>query len=256
LQVAKGPKSQALTQKFAARIRVGDSDEAGARSAHVSHSVRNEMRTTEDKQDRARARDREKADRATVDLVLDPRTRLILFKMLNSGLIQEINGCISTGKEAHVYHAVGKDGEDLAIKIYNTSVLVFKDRDRYVTGEHRFRHGYCKSNPRKMVKLWAEKEMRNLKRLDSAGIPCPRTMLLRNHVLLMTFIGTDGWYCFVAELSFDQVDRISLICDCSLVQAGSSSEGRQRVCFQDARLLLSVRSSHAHYVQCLQARAR
>lgn len=26
----------------------------------------------------------------------------------------------------------------------------------------RFRHGYCKGNPRKMVKTWAEKEMRNL----------------------------------------------------------------------------------------------
>jgi RIO kinase 1 len=33
-----------------------------------------------------------------------------------------------------------------------------------VSGEYRFRHGYCKSNPRKMVKVWAEKEMRNLKR--------------------------------------------------------------------------------------------
>ena len=28
----------------------------------------------------------------------------------------------------------------------------------------RFRHGYCKSNPRKMVQTWAEKEMRNLQR--------------------------------------------------------------------------------------------
>jgi RIO kinase 1 len=33
-----------------------------------------------------------------------------------------------------------------------------------LAGEFRFRHGYCRSNPRKMVKLWAEKEMRNLKR--------------------------------------------------------------------------------------------
>lgn len=52
----------------------------------------------------------------------------------------------------------------LAIKVYKTSILVFKDRDKYVTGEYRFRHGYSKSNPRKMVKLWVEKEMRNLKR--------------------------------------------------------------------------------------------
>ncbi len=50
------------------------------------------------------------------------------------------------------------------LQVYKTSILVFKDRDKYVTGEFRFRHGYCKHNPRKMVRTWAEKEMRNLTR--------------------------------------------------------------------------------------------
>ncbi|KAJ2729522.1 Serine/threonine-protein kinase rio1, partial [Coemansia sp. D1744] len=126
--------------------------------------------------------------------VLDPRTRIILFKMLNQGVIYEINGCISTGKEANVYHAVTEQGEHRAIKIYKTSILVFKDRDRYVTGEHRFRHGYSRHNPRKMVRLWAEKEMRNLKRLCNAELPAPQPLLLRQHVLVMEFLGTsDGW---------------------------------------------------------------
>lgn len=40
--------------------------------------------------------------------------------------------CVSTGKEANVYHASTQDGEDLAIKVYKTSILVFKDRDRWV----------------------------------------------------------------------------------------------------------------------------
>lgn len=39
-----------------------------------------------------------------------------------------------------------------------------RDRERYVQGDFRFRHGYCKHNPRKMVKTWAEKEFRNLAR--------------------------------------------------------------------------------------------
>ncbi|KAJ2253230.1 Serine/threonine-protein kinase rio1, partial [Coemansia sp. RSA 454] len=105
-----------------------------------------------------------------------------------------INGCISTGKEANVYHAVTEQGEHRAIKIYKTSILVFKDRDRYVTGEHRFRHGYSRHNPRKMVRLWAEKEMRNLKRLCNAELPAPQPLLLRQHVLVMEFLGTsDGW---------------------------------------------------------------
>jgi serine/threonine-protein kinase RIO1 len=63
---------------------------------------------------------------------LDPRTRMVLFKMLNRGLFSDINGCISTGKEANVYHAVDAAGNDLAVKIYKTSILVFKDRDRLV----------------------------------------------------------------------------------------------------------------------------
>ena len=132
-------------------------------------------------------------DRATSEQVLDPRTRLILFKMLNSGFITEIDGCLSTGKEANVYYAKGQEGKEYAVKIFKTSILVFKDRDRYVSGEHRFRNGYCKSNPRKMVRTWAEKEMRNLKRLSSAGIPCPFPHLLKSHVLVMDFLGKDGW---------------------------------------------------------------
>lgn len=44
-----------------------------------------------------------------------------------------------------------------------------------------------------MVKVWAEKEMRNLSRLRANGIACPEPLLLRNHVLVMKFIGVDGW---------------------------------------------------------------
>ncbi|KAM7323314.1 hypothetical protein ACRRTK_017420 [Alexandromys fortis] len=43
----------------------------------------------------------------------------------------------------------------------------------------------------KWVKMWAEKEMRNLSRLTTAHIPCPKPIKLRSHVLLMGFIGKD-----------------------------------------------------------------
>jgi len=97
--------------------------------------------------------------------------------------------------KANVYHALTPEKKDLALKIYKTSILVFKDRDKYVTGEYRFRRGYSRRNPRKMVRLWAEKEMRNLKRLSSAGIRCPEPIEVRENVLVMTFLGnTEGWY--------------------------------------------------------------
>mmetsp|Transcript_10535 Transcript_10535/g.18625 ORF Transcript_10535/g.18625 Transcript_10535/m.18625 type:complete len:529 (-) Transcript_10535:1441-3027(-) len=159
---------------------------------NLSQRAANDVKRGEKKQagqNRHQGRD----DRATTEQVMDPRTRLIIFKMLSRGTFEEINGCISTGKEANVYHAVTKEGVDLAVKVFKTSILVFKDRDKYVTGEHRFKGGYGKGNPRKMVKMWAEKEMRNLKRLHTAGIMCPNPQMLRTHVLVMDFIGSNGW---------------------------------------------------------------
>ncbi|KAB8264353.1 RIO1 family-domain-containing protein [Aspergillus pseudonomiae] len=141
-------------------------------------------------------RGNDRADRATSEQVLDPRTRMLLLQMINRNIVSEIHGCLSTGKEANVYYSMlfPEDEEDAApvhraIKVYKTSILVFKDRDKYVSGEFRFRQGYSKSNNRAMVKLWAEKEMRNLRRIHSAGIPCPEPVYLRLHVLVMAFLG-------------------------------------------------------------------
>ncbi len=149
----------------------------------------------------------DRAERATSEQVLDPRTRMILLQLLNRGVVDEVNGVVSTGKEANVYHAVtlpkpenGSDGESAveplhrAIKVYKTSILVFKDREKYVQGEFRFRQGYNKSSNRAMVKVWAEKEFRNLRRLKAAGIPCPDAVALKAHVLVMSFLGDKkGW---------------------------------------------------------------
>ena len=48
---------------------------------------------------------KDKADRATTEQVLDPRTRLVLYKLLNKETLSAIHGCVSTGKEANVYYA-------------------------------------------------------------------------------------------------------------------------------------------------------
>ncbi|KAG0371372.1 Serine/threonine-protein kinase RIO1 [Mortierella sp. AD032] len=182
-----GDQIEALSTKFEGRLHLG----ATSVAAPVPEKTGN---VGSKKGSGDRAKNTDKSDRATSDQVLDPRTRIILFKMLNRNIIYEVNGCISTGKEANVYHARTETGDHRAIKIYKTSILVFKDRDRYVSGEYRFRHGYNKSNPRKMVKIWAEKEMRNLKRIHQAGIPCPEPLVLRMHVLVMGFLGDkNGW---------------------------------------------------------------
>lgn len=147
------------------------------------------------KENKNRGQKSDRANRAVVEQVLDSRTRMILLKMINNHLLYEVNGCISTGKEANVYHALSDwcpetgTQKNYAIKIYKSTILTFKSREKYVAAEFRYRKGYSKHNPRKMVQVWAEKELRNLKRLRTANIPCPEPHFLKSPVLMMDFIG-------------------------------------------------------------------
>ena len=178
--------------------RGGDAGGGGEGGANRhGRAVNDAVREARKRQDKLGVLNKDKEDRATVEQALDPRTMLILFKMLSRETFTEIHGCVSTGKEANVYHArkapteASPEARDFAVKVYKTSILVFKDRDRYVSGDWRWRNGYSKKNPRKMVQTWAEKEMRNLIRLKEAGLRVPTVEMLRSHVLVMEFIGTE-----------------------------------------------------------------
>lgn len=143
--------------------------------------------------DKNRIRTKDKSDHATIENVLDSRIKNRLHKLFDKGMLAEINGCISTGKEANVYYAKSKNGGEIAIKIYRTSILKFKNREKYIRGEYRFDHVRSLHNPRKMVEIWAEKEYDNLKRLRLGGVRVPRPIYYHDHLLLMEFLGLDGW---------------------------------------------------------------
>ena len=49
-----------------------------------------------------------------------------------------------------------------AIKVFKTTLNEFKNRDKYIRNDYRFHDSISKQNPRKFIKVWAEKEMRNL----------------------------------------------------------------------------------------------
>ena len=127
-----------------------------AAKMNLSHSVSNSVTKMEQLETSKKSSHTGRDDRATSEQCLDPRTRLLLFRLLSTGFLELIDGCLSTGKEANVYYAkAGQKGgpvipseathvTEYAIKIYKTSILVFKDRDKYVSGEHRWRKGYCK----------------------------------------------------------------------------------------------------------------
>ncbi|KAK0424196.1 hypothetical protein QR680_008543 [Steinernema hermaphroditum] len=247
-----GPNNQAVRHANESSSSASKSVPAGFLQIH-DYRVQREQDSLADKK-RNRVKDR--ADRATVEQVLDPRTRLILFRLLQRGSLESVEGCISTGKEANVYHATnGK--QSLAVKIYKTSILTFKDRDRYVTGEFRYRNGYCKHNPRKMVATWAEKEMRNLLRMHQAGMNVPKPHFLKGHVLIMDFIGRDGWPApllkNVTNFTEELVEKLyletihgmrTLFRDCRLVHADLSEYNM--IVHEDRLYIIDVSQSVEH----------
>jgi len=77
-------------------------------------------------------------------------------------------------------------------QVFKTTLTEFKERQQFLQGDRRFEARVGRQSARKLVKLWAEKEMANLIRMHRAGIRCPRVVLNRKHLLVMTLIGSDG----------------------------------------------------------------
>ena len=97
------------------------------------------------------------------ELALDSKTRLILYKLVNAEIIDSIGGVISTGKEALILYAPGGKSKDVLMpaecvaKVYKTTLNEFKTRSKYIKDDYRFKDRYKHLNPRKIVRLWAEK---------------------------------------------------------------------------------------------------
>ena len=191
---------------------------------YLKHRQQNQLKEIHNKDLKNMYRSKDKSDHGTIEQCIDPRISRIIEKYKKRGQITEFNGCVATGKEANVYHAKGrgvKDEEEgidpnreLAIKIYKTSILIFKDRERYITGEFRFRNGYCKSNPRKMVAVWCEKEMRNLKRIRQKGIKCPEPFAFKSNLIMMEFIGKDGVAAPRLKDALNEFENVEEFDDC------------------------------------------
>ncbi|KAL9653964.1 hypothetical protein ABK040_014176 [Willaertia magna] len=207
-----------------------------------------------------------KGDKRTFDKVLDKRTQMILYKLMNNGILNQISGSISSGKESHVFCANGpvyefkekerkkkhdniitvevplqmiqeelksestitndnnvdsttnndnnntinntveevtasttstveekKEEQSFCVKVFKTVGMSYRKRVDYQVSEHRFKENLKTNNSQKNVKKYTEKELKNLKKLYNAGIPCPQPYEVKEHVLLMSFIGKNGF---------------------------------------------------------------
>lgn len=181
-----------MMEKFPPGFSMGD--DMGM-DIQLSNKIYNSLKQHSNVEEKRGQRLYEKKDQSTSEQAVDPKTRLLMYKLVNSGILESINGIISTGKEAVVFHANGGQMEEqlvpceCALKVFKTTLVEFKTREKYIKADYRFKDRFRKQNPRKVIHMWAEKEMHNLNRMRESGVRCPEVILLKKHILVMSFIG-------------------------------------------------------------------
>ena len=128
--------------------------------------------------------------RKTWSGVFDNRTVLNIHKLMSKGEIVELRSMLKEGKESKVLSGIGREGKEIAIKIYAVEAANFTKMQQYITGDPRFRG--IKKDKYSVIKAWAQKEYKNLQRATEAGIDCPKPHAVENNVLVMSLIGENN----------------------------------------------------------------
>ena len=188
-------KNAKKVMEFPPGMRTGD---GGGFDMNLSNRVYNQLKMHACSDTYRRQRVKDKEEISTSVQALDKATRLTIYKLINRGILDEVNGVIATGKESVVLHATGADepeipmGKELVIKAYKTTLDDYKTRGKYLRDDHRYQDCLARLNPRTLIASWAQKELQNLRRLKNSEIPCPEPYFLKKHVLIMSLIGKKG----------------------------------------------------------------
>jgi RIO kinase 1 len=129
-------------------------------------------------------------DRKTEQYVFDIPTLETLYKFAQKGIITALGGPISRGKESVIFHALGAEEKELAIKMYKVNTATFNAMIDYIVGDPRFKG--IKKDHRSIIFAWARKEYKNLSRALEAGVRVPTPLACDRNVLIMEFIGKEG----------------------------------------------------------------
>jgi len=186
------------------------------------------------RQEEERRKDRDLTK--TVEEVFDSFTLAHIYRLQAKGLIDELKGVVSSGKEARIYWGVMRDGRDAAVKIYLSFTAEFRKSIRkYIEGDPRFA-SIPKGNFRKLIYEWTRKEYRNLRRLRDHGVRVPEPYGFSGNVLVMEFLGERGVRApllveAVEELEPEEIEEIygeivrqmeRMVCEAGLVHADLS----------------------------------
>lgn len=120
--------------------------------------------------------------------VFDAFTIRNLERLASQGYFEELKGSVALGKEANVFLAKNKEGENVAIKIYRLENCNFNKMYEYISQDPRYLH--LKGDKRRIIFAWTQREYRNLlKARESIRVPTP--MVFKDNILVTEFIDED-----------------------------------------------------------------
>jgi len=121
--------------------------------------------------------------------VFDERTLLVLYRLLNKDKISA-ESLIKQGKESVILSGKTKEGNLVAIKVYCVEACDFKTMWKYLIGDPRFKN--IRKNRRAIVKVWCQREFKNLSMAYENGVYCPKPIDFMENVLIIDFIGDEN----------------------------------------------------------------
>src|SRR5256885_2494956 len=149
-----------------------------------------QMRHLETQVDALRTKQKDSATRKTYDQVFDHAALLTIASLISDGVISTLDYPVSTGKEANVFHATDAAGRAKALKIYRINTATFRNIALYIEGDPRFKRVKRATKP--TIFAWAQKEYKNLVRMEDAGVRVPTPERVLDNVLVMAYIGDES----------------------------------------------------------------
>jgi len=121
--------------------------------------------------------------------VFDERTLMTLYRLINKNDIT-VESMLEEGKEAVILSGIAKQKEWVVIKVYRVEACDFKKMWVYLVGDPRFKN--IGKRTQKVVKIWCQREFKNMKVAQEAGVNSPKPLAIQDNVLIMSFIGDNG----------------------------------------------------------------
>lgn len=169
----------------------------------MAKSIEDQIKTIDTLVDTGRNKNKDSEKRKVTENVFDEATLKAIYTLSNKGIIEALGGSISTGKEANVFLADGKE-HNLAIKIYRITTSSFNSMEDYIRGDPRFRD--VRHTKKDIVFAWTKKEYRNLLRASEVGIKVPKPITTERNILVMEFMGKDEKpYPLLKDVQLDEI---------------------------------------------------